>query len=172
MNIQLKKATLADLTIIEHLAKAIWQEHYVPMVGQAQVDYMLGRFYNTTALAKQADEGQQFWLIQKDGINEGYIALSEKSDGEYFLHKFYLSSALQGKGIGAKIFQDVLNLYKNLKIIKLQVNKNNYKSINFYFKMGFKIEKLFVLDIGEGFVMDDFLMVWSSGFNPNKNSEV
>ncbi len=159
-NILLVKATTSDLAIIEHLAKAIWQDYYVPMVGQAQVDYMLGRFYNLAALQAQADEGQDFWLIQKEGINEGYIAMSEKSEGEYFLHKFYLSSALQGKGIGAKVFQDALDLYKNLKTIKLQVNKNNYKSINFYFKMGFKIEKLFVLDIGEGFVMDDFLMVW------------
>jgi diamine N-acetyltransferase len=154
---QLYKTT--DYAVIQHLAKAIWQDHYVPMVGQAQVDYMLGRFYAPEALAQQAAEGQQFWLISQDDLPCGYIGISEKSTGEYFLNKFYLATSLQGKGIGEKVFNTLLSNYNNLKTIRLQVNINNYKTINFYFKVGFKIEKRFILDIGEGFVMDDFIMI-------------
>lgn len=157
--VQLVKATNTDFSKIEELAKKIWQDHYVPIIGQIQVDYMLAKFYNTTALEKQENEGQEFWMILKDNHPEGYIAISHKADGFYFLNKFYLSSALQGKGIGTSIFNEILYLYKDISTIKLQVNKNNYKSINFYFKLGFVIEQLLILDIGEGFVMDDFLMV-------------
>jgi diamine N-acetyltransferase len=157
--LQLKKATNADLPIIENLARDIWQDHYVPMIGQAQVDYMLARFYSAEAIAKQTEEGQVFWMILKDNHPEGYIAISKKEDGSYFLNKFYLSTALQGRGIGATIFSEILHLYRDCSTIRLQVNKKNYKSINFYFKVGFIIESLLVLDIGEGFVMDDFIMV-------------
>lgn len=157
--VQLKRANNADFPIIEDLARKIWQDHYVPMIGQAQVDYMLAKFYNTEAIAKQAEEGQYFWMILKDNHPEGYIAVSQKTDGTYFLNKFYLSTALQGRGIGASIFNEVLDLYKDCAVIRLQVNKNNFKSINFYFKMGFVIEQLLVLDIGDGYAMDDFLMV-------------
>ncbi len=153
---QLYKTT--DYAAIQHLAKAIWQDHYVPMVGQAQVDYMLERFYTPEALAQQAAEGQQFWLVEQGEIVCGYVAVTEREEGEYFLNKFYLSTHLQGKGLGEKVFNTLLGNYNSLKIMKLQVNINNYKTINFYFKVGFKIEKRFVLDIGDGFVMDDFIM--------------
>ena len=48
---------------------------------------------------------------------------------------------------------------KQLKQIKLTVNKNNVDSLKFYEKVGFvKAEKI-LIDIGNGFVMDDYLMV-------------
>jgi hypothetical protein len=44
--------------------------------------------------------------------------------------------------------------------MRLTVNRQNYKSINFYFKIGFRIEKCADFPIGNGFVMNDFVMVW------------
>ena len=42
--------------------------------------------------------------------------------------------------------------------ISLTVNKYNEASIKAYEKMGFKKVKDIVIDIGNGFVMDDYLM--------------
>jgi diamine N-acetyltransferase len=39
-----------DFATIQHLAQQIWQDHYVPMIGQKQVDYMLSRFCSVKAL--------------------------------------------------------------------------------------------------------------------------
>ena len=44
--------------------------------------------------------------------------------------------------------------------IRLQVNRMNYKAINFYFKHGFVIEKVADFDIGDGYFMNDFVMIW------------
>lgn len=151
-----------DYTLIQSLAKDIWQDHYVPMIGQMQVDYMLARFYSSSALAQQASEGQDFWLIMHEDKAQGYVGISPKGEDEYFWNKFYIASALQGKGIGEQVFRLVLAQYPDWKTFRLQVNINNYKTINFYFKMGFKIENRFILDIGDGYVMDDFLMVLAS----------
>lgn len=148
-----------DYDMILHLAQAIWQDHYVPMLGQAQVDYMLARFYSATSLATQAQDGQDFWLILQNNVPKGYIGITAQGEGLYFLNKFYINTSLQGQGIGVQVFEQILAQYSTWKTLRLQVNINNYKSINFYFKMGLKIEKRFVLDIGEGFMMDDFIMI-------------
>ena len=44
--------------------------------------------------------------------------------------------------------------------LRLTVNRQNYKSINFYFKNGFVIEKTADFDIGSGYFMNDFVMVY------------
>jgi len=43
--------------------------------------------------------------------------------------------------------------------LRLQVNRQNYKAVNFYFKMGFIIESVGDFDIGGGYFMNDFVMV-------------
>jgi ribosomal protein S18 acetylase RimI-like enzyme len=48
------------------------------------------------------------------------------------------------------------------KTIRLTVNRQNFKSINFYFKLGFKIEKVADFDIGNGYFMNDFVMLWKA----------
>ncbi len=152
----LKLATTFDIPIIQHLAYKIWNEHYVPFIGQAQVDYMLEKFYSTASLLEQINEGQSFYLIDNEDVTVGFVSISEKEKGDYFIHKFYIDG--RGKGLGEKTFTTLLHLLENPKTIRLTVNKHNFKSINFYFKMGFKIEKTAVFDIGNDFVMDDFVM--------------
>jgi RimJ/RimL family protein N-acetyltransferase len=66
----------------------------------------------------------------------------------------------QGKGIGAEAFERLLEHYADAREIRLTVNRQNYKSINFYFKIGFRIERCADFDIGGGFFMNDFVMCW------------
>jgi hypothetical protein len=39
----------------------------------------------------------------------------------------------------------------------------NYKSVNFYFRLGFIIEKTTDIDIGDGYFMNDFIMLYQPG---------
>jgi ribosomal protein S18 acetylase RimI-like enzyme len=61
-------------------------------------------------------------------------------------------------GIGAKVFEQILEFVKENKKISLQVNRKNFKSINFYFKQGFTIEYVKDFEIGNGYLMEDFIM--------------
>jgi len=54
----------------------------------------------------------------------------------------------------------LLALYQEIRSITLQVNRQNYKSVNFYFSVGFKIIQVADFDIGEGWQMNDFIMEW------------
>lgn len=159
MQIILSQAYPEQYQEISDMACQIWQDHYVPIIGQEQVNYMLQKMYDTHAIAQQVAEGQKFYIIQ-DGDNAmGYLAISAKETGVYMINKFYIKTSDQGKGIGEIVFKKLLPLMKDAKQITLTVNRQNYKSINFYFKIGFRIESVADFDIGNGYYMNDFVMV-------------
>lgn len=160
MDIELRPANAADIPVLRQLAHKIWWAHYPEIIGTEQVEYMLELMYSETALQRQMAEGQVFRLILTDGEPSGFMAVSKKDAGSFFLHKFYVDNTQHRRGIGAAVFQKLLAELPSLRELRLTVNRRNFKSINFYFKMGFVIEQNVDIPIGNGFVMDDFQMLW------------
>lgn len=158
-SICLKKAATADLALITTMARPIWQQHYVPIIGQEQVDYMLQLMYSPEKLEQQLQDGHVFYLIETDGVMQGYVSVSSKTPGDYFIHKFYLESTGRGKGTGSQVFELLLAELGTVKTIRLTVNRKNFKAVNFYFKTGFRIEEVKDFDIGSGYLMEDFVML-------------
>mgnify|MGYP000938605409 CR=1 FL=1 len=161
--IQLRRASSDDAALIFELAKQIWNDHYIHIITQEQIDYMLDWMYSSKSLIEQMNEkGHQFYLIQNaDGKYIGFIAFSGK-EGDYFIHKFYISTDKQAKGIGTAVFEQFKSFIGDIKTIRLTVNRKNFKSINFYFKNGFIIEKVEDFDIGHGWLMEDFVMIYKA----------
>lgn len=153
-----------ELPEIAMIAEPIWHGHYTSIIGKEQVDYMLKNMYSKDALIKQNKEGQQFYFIIENDQKVGFIAISKKSEGQWFLHKFYIGMEHQNLHIGGKVIDEMTTLIKseedsNKIEIRLTVNRLNYKSINFYFKHDFRIETVADFDIGDGYFMNDFIMI-------------
>lgn len=163
MNPALKPANSNDLITIGKLANEIWNDHYPEIIGQEQVDYMLAKLYSPEALTLQMQQGQQFYLVLLGEKPVGFIAVSCQNEHDFFLNKFYISSSDQRKGLGGEVFNLLLSRYPEMKTMRLQVNRQNYKAINFYFKWGFVIEKVADFDIGDGYFMNDFIMLKTIG---------
>jgi RimJ/RimL family protein N-acetyltransferase len=163
-SVHLVKAQPDDIPIISTLAHAIWHKHYKGVVGDEQIDYMLNLMYTHKSLTEQmTKQGHDFYLIQKSSEIIGFISICKlEAEGSYYIHKYYLSQNLAGQGSGTLAFLELLKLLKP-NYFKLTVNRKNFKSINFYFKNGFKIENVADFDIGKGFFMNDFIMVWKRG---------
>ena len=158
----LKAVSETEIEKIADLAKIIWQKYYPPIIGQEQVDYMLKNMYNTKSLLNQINEkGQQFYFIIFENETIGFISVTNEKDGCWMLNKFYVLDKEAGKGIGTEILEELKKIIQPKKI-RLTVNRNNFKSINFYFKNGFRIDSVAQFDIGEGYIMDDFIMVWNA----------
>ena len=64
-----------------------------------------------------------------------------------------------GKGTGRFIIDYIAGLIapKGARVLQLQVNKRNAAK-KFYEKLGFTVIKEAVFEIGNGFVMDDYVM--------------
>jgi GNAT superfamily N-acetyltransferase len=145
---------------VAELAERIWRQHYTPIIGGEQVDYMLEHFQSPNAIEDQVSEGVSYYLIQKSGEDAGYLAF-DKRGAFLFLSKIYLLESERGKGFGKSAMAFVAEKARELKCkgISLTVNKYNDRSIKAYKQMGFTIEGDQVFDIGGGFVMDDYQMV-------------
>lgn len=157
------KAVHSDEQIDEvaRLAYKIWNEHFPPIIGQAQVDYMVEKFQSANALEKQIDIGCQYYLIQENNNLVGYIGINPDINmSQMQLSKFYIIKTMRGNGIGREVLNQIRKLARrlNIKKIWLTVNKNNITAINAYERMGFVSAGSVVLDIGNGYVMDDFRM--------------
>ncbi len=159
MELRFIKATENDIPIITYLADVIWKKHYPAIITIEQIEYMLTQMYSPDALLKQMKEGHQFTLAYLDDAPVGYISIHTKDDKNYFINKFYVLVNQHRQGIGSQLFHHVLNQIPQAQTIELAVNRMNYKAVNFYFKQGFTIKNSFDLHIGQGFYMNDFLMI-------------
>lgn len=159
-DLKLIAAGPADIGLISPLAAVIWNQHYPSIISRQQIDYMLDRMYSAESLREQMEEKQhQFFLISNDDATIGFISVHREKDNNWFLNKFYIDQDIAAKGLGGKAFEALKQIIAPEKIT-LTVNRQNYKSINFYFKNGFKIDHVADFDIGNGYVMNDFVMVW------------
>lgn len=154
-----KKAEISDAKAIYNVAKEIWNEHYISIISQAQIDYMLNLMYSESKLIEQMQSGCEFTLAYINDKLLGYISIEEKEPGNFFLHKYYIHKDARGTGLGAQMFEKILNEKQDKKTMRLYVNRSNFKSVNFYFKVGFRIEDVVDNHIGNDFYMNDFVMV-------------
>ena len=148
-----------QIEIVESLAKEIWTEHYIPIIGKEQVEYMLENFQSKRAISEQIGAGFLYFLMEEENQFIGYVAVLPKGN-ELFLSKIYIKSPRRGKGYGKKaiLFIEKIAKEKGFKKIVLTVNKNNRAAIKAYEKFGFTNLGSIIQEIGGGFIMDDYKM--------------
>ena len=156
---EIRKATPADTGTIAALAEKIWMQYYPEIITVEQIRYMLDKMYSAPALQQQMSEGQDFYLLLENEQPIGYCSFSTTEPGHYFLHKFYVDTHYHGKGIGTFLLNEMLKQLAPVLTVRLTVNRKNYRSINFYFKNKFTIEKVEDFDIGNNYFMNDFIML-------------
>lgn len=157
-SVNLIKANYQHIGLIQELASSIWHEHYPNIITIDQINYMLNKMYNSESLSEQMNNlNHVFYLISNENDIIGFISVEAKSKESYHIHKFYIQSKIAGKGAGTMAFEE-LKKVTGAKEFSLTVNRKNYKSINFYFKNNFKISEVKDFDIGNGYLMEDFIM--------------
>ena len=94
----------------------------------------------------QSDEDKNFL----SRINKNFITK---------IHKIYLLPETQGKGIGKSVIESIgkLAVENNSSSLFLNVNRFN-KALHFYEKTGFKIIDEVDIEIGNDYLMEDYVM--------------
>ncbi len=163
MALTFRKITETEPEQIEKLAavaSAIWHEHYPGIISMEQVDYMVDEFQSAEAIHDQiVNNGYAYFLFLDDDEIIGYFAIKEEPNG-LFLSKLYLAKQFRGFGYFNTMLLVIeqMALDKNIMRLYLTVNKRNDQSIAVYKKKGFIILKEQTVDIGGGYVMDDYVM--------------
>ena len=155
-----KVSTDHDISEVVKIARIIWIEHYTPIIGTKQVEYMLSNFHSIDVISKEIGQHKyMYFLIKEDTRIVGYFGVQVKGD-ELYLSKIYILSSDRGLGIGRAAMNFIQQLAQEYHLgkISLTVNRNNSGSIAAYYKMGFEKTGEVCVDIGEGYKMDDYQM--------------
>lgn len=143
---------------LSHLAIEIVKEHFDPIIGKEQNNYMIRKFQSISAIKEQLDHGSHYFFVIDNGGNKvGFLAYYPKRN-QLCLSKFYLQKGQRGKGTAREMLQFVIQraIEEGFTSIVLNVNKNNSAVLS-YERLGFKKIGEERKYIGNGFFMDDFV---------------
>jgi len=160
--IQILSATISDIPAIQAVAARAWPHTFKDILSDSQIAYMMQLMYSSESLKKQMEEdNHRFYLAKKEDKIVGYISIEHNygNSRKTKIHKVYLLPEEQHKGIGKLLFSLAEEKAKaaNDTAIFLNVNKNNVIAVAFYNRVGYSLIREEVIDIGNGFVMDDFV---------------
>ena len=162
--------TSTDQELLARIAGEIWRGYWPELIGEAQTEYMVERFQSLEAITRDmAENDYEYWLLVEDatvddaptrsivGFTGGH---NEPETNRFFISKIYLYPEARGKGHARRVieFYQDLCFARGFDAMYLTVNKYNDLGIRAYKGTGFKIIDAVETDIGEGFIMDDYIM--------------
>ncbi|SFF05587.1 GNAT family N-acetyltransferase [Spirosoma endophyticum] len=158
------QATDQELPIIRDIAYQTWPTTFGEILSPAQIRYMLDMMYSLDSLKRQISEQKHVFLLAQETDSKAYLGyvsyeFDYKSQSKTKIHKIYLLPASQGKGVGRLLIDKVAELAAEHRNSTVSLNVNRYnKAIQFYERMGFNVIDNETIDIGDGFLMEDFVM--------------
>lgn len=162
MNLSIRKADTNDCSLIHNLASQIWAPTYQSILSEEQLDYMFEMMYSTEHISQQMTELKHtYFIIYADNKPAGYLSIEKRSDDKYIFQKIYSLPELHGKGIGRYIIEQGISYLKKIHpspfTIELYVNREN-PAVGFYEHIGMKKTATRNHDIGNGYLMNDYIM--------------
>ncbi len=157
----IKKLDLEELIIVREIAYQTWPITFHDILSKKQIDYMLNWMYHLDSLGDNMNSGHEFYACFEQKTPLGFIGIQAffpQSDS-LKIHKLYVLPDKQGRKIGTKLLETAFFLaqQKGLRHIILNVNRFN-KAVSFYQHIGFSIIKEENIDIGNGYLMEDYVM--------------
>ncbi|NLT70473.1 MAG: GNAT family N-acetyltransferase [Verrucomicrobiaceae bacterium] len=152
----------ASIETLREMALTIFPATYEGLISPAQIEYMLDWMYGEDTLRREIiGDGVGYHWITVGGEKVGFLAVGPVATGEVCpLHKCYLLASRQGRGIGSAALAEIAShvAAAGASSLELRVNRENVAAIRFYQKNGFTLHAEDRCEIGNGFVMDDYLM--------------
>ncbi len=158
---QIRRAALEDFEIIYNLAINTWHVTYEKILSAEQMDYMLDMMYSLEAVTDQIlVKGHHFILLSEDDKYLGFASYElNYLSGVTKLHKLYVLPETQGRGAGRLLMAEIEKTAKKNGNTTLSLNVNRYNNaINFYLKNGYTKVKEEDINIGNGYLMEDYVM--------------
>ena len=153
------KNNIKDIQTVSNVA---WPNAFKEILSPHQIKYMMNWMYSDESLQEQMYvKNNRYFLAKENDRFLGYMSIEHncENSGKTKIHKIYILPDQQKKGIGKLLLYRAIAETKkqNDNAIYLNVNKYNENAIGFYKKNGFFLAKEEVIDIGNGFIMDDYV---------------
>lgn len=155
---EIRKATTDDINVIRDLAYVTWPVAYAEILSREQLAFMLEKFYSDQALEERFALGHEF-LIAEDGLGALGFASFDCTGENSHLHKLYVLPSAQGKKLGELLLKKVIFHSRENGCQRLTLNVNRFNKARFFYeKQGFSIDREEDIAIGNGYLMEDYIM--------------
>ena len=157
----ISQLTKDDIIVVHQLAQKIWPVAFKDILKPEQIEYMLDWMYNVNTLTEQVQTGYLYYMITLDGIPKGFVGLEPNFPdvGTLRIHKLYVDTSDHGKGLGKALLEKTIEIGKELEFSTINLNVNRFNAaVDFYKSQGFKIVKEEDINIGRGYLMEDYVM--------------
>lgn len=145
------------INALSRFASSIIRDYYDPIIGKKQNDYHLSRFQSVEGIKGQLQKGHIYYFIRIGDTPLGFLSYYPKGKACY-LSKFYLHKDHRGKGYGKKMLLFLIKKAKEMGLSAIELNVNRFNPTTaIYEHFGFIKIKEEKADIGEGFIMDDYV---------------
>lgn len=153
-----KVSSTQDIQETHELAREIWNQHFICILSQDQIDYMVNKFQSVEAITQQISEGYEYYNFVLGTEKIGYFGICPKEDNTLFLSKLYIKKKFRGNGYARQAFEFIKDIARKNgnTMIWLTCNRNN-NAIPVYEKLGMEVIRSEITEIGHGYVMDDFV---------------
>ncbi len=150
----------ADAPRIRHIALNTWPRTFGNILSAEQISYMLEMMYSLEILRRQMSNGHSFYMLSDAERDFGFIGLQPHypAADKCKIHKLYVLPSAQGTGAGKRLLEKAREFASGngIRTLNLNVNRFNAQAISFYERQGFEIIKTEDIDIGKGFLMEDY----------------
>ena len=167
MNLQLKKCTIEDLSVLRDFSESMYFHTFKGMCAPEDMDAYLRDAFNEERILKELlDPCSEFWLLYADDQLAGYMKLNEApaqtdlhDPDSLELERIYVSNDWQGAGLGAFLMEKAVEMAENRsrKYLWLGVWEKNTNAIGFYKRFGFSEMAVHPFVMGEE-VQKDYIM--------------
>lgn len=158
----IRPAGAGDIPALQRLAHDIWWACYRGMIPDEQIRFMLDWMYAPDQIRHALETGTRWEIAELDSNPIAYLSWSMDPDSRTLhLHKLYLDPAFHRQGIGQALLEHVRTTARTLGAsqVQLRVNRHNTRAQRAYQRAGFLHSHDLCEDIGNGFVMDDHVLI-------------
>ncbi|AWG22355.1 GNAT family N-acetyltransferase [Flavobacterium faecale] len=158
--ISIVAAGVAEVNVIREIALKVWPVTYGSILSKEQLVFMLDAFYDIDTLRDSMAKGCLFVLAKEGDTVLGFAGFEHfESTKRTKIHKLYLLPESQGKGVGKLLVEYIEASAAAIHFEALLLNVNRFnKALGFYEKLGFKIIEEVDIEIGKGYLMEDYVM--------------
>ena len=149
--IVLKRMNVEELGGLYEAMRPIWLETY-SFLPKEQVELLLNKYFSKKGVEYYLDNGYEYYSLNGAGL----LVIKEQKDSLY-VDKLYIQPEFRRKGLASNVFQYLIKTRK--KALALNVNKNNLPAVSCYLKNGFGIVKEEIIELGNGLVNCDYVMI-------------
>ena len=135
----IQRAKKEEVHEIKKLLSETWVNTYGGIYSPDTIQNITSQWHKPELLVSQIQDPNVYFGVAKDQNQiVGLVTIRRIDENVLMMFRLYIHPTYQRKGIGTKLMEEALKIFKGCRKLKIEVEEQNIKGISFYKKMGFK----------------------------------